>query len=168
MLDLKSLVPWGQKSDAPAAHEPRDVFTTFRREMDRLFDDVFGDFGSKAVATNGFSWGTAIPRLDVVENEKELKVSVELPGVDEKDIDVTLVGDLLTIKGEKKLEHEEKEGERHYIERRYGSFARTLRLPFEASDQSVEAEFDKGVLTIRIPKPAEMQSKVKHIEVRTH
>jgi HSP20 family protein len=79
---------------------------------------------------------------------------------------MTLAGDLLTIKGEKKSEHEEKNGDATYIERRYGSFRRSVRLPFEAGNEKVDATYDKGVLTIRVPKPAEVQKALRRIEVK--
>jgi len=107
-----------------------------------------------------------MPAVDVHEDEKGLIVTAELPGVSEKDIEVNLAGDMLTIKGEKKTESEEKKGNSTYTERRYGSFARSLRLPFEVKDEQVDAKFKDGVLTVRLPKPAEMQSQVRRIEVK--
>jgi len=170
MLDLRSLVPWGHKSNEPAATKAsQEPIALFRHEMDRLFDNFFNGFGSfgTALAGNGKDVWTGLgPALDVKDTDKELVITAELPGVDEKDFDVTLVGDLLTIKGEKKHEHEEKNGEREYIERSYGAFSRTVRLPFEAGDQDVEAKFDKGVLTLTIPKPATLVESVKHITVK--
>lgn len=168
MLDLKSLIPWGQKSNVPVKNEnANDPFVNFRREVDRLFDDFFDGtgIGNFPALRNG-GWSSNLPSLDVTDSDKELVVSAELPGMSEKDFEVALSGDVLTIKGEKKHEHEEKEGERHYVERSYGSFSRSVRLPFDASEQEVNADYNKGVLTIRIPKPAEAQSKVKHIEVK--
>lgn len=168
MLDLKSLIPWGQKSNVPVKNETvNDPFLRFRREVDRLFDDFFNGFGSGNIPSVGNGgWNAGLPSLDVTDSDKELVVSAELPGMSEKDFEVSLVGDVLTIKGEKKHEHEEKEGERHYVERHYGSFSRSVRLPFDASEQEVNADYDKGVLTIRIPKPADIQTKVKQIEVK--
>lgn len=168
MLDFRSLVPFGQRSrQAPAlGGDVRDPFAAFRREMDRLFEDFVEGFDGRNSALT--PWGTTTPQLDIHENEKEVVVKAELPGLDEKDFEVTLAGDLLTIKGEKRYEHDEKDGERHYVERRYGAFSRSVRLPFEAGEQDVSAEYDKGVLTVRIPKPAEAQNKVKRIEVKAH
>src|SRR5690606_31305227 len=97
---------------------------------------------------------------------KELVITAEMPGLEEKDLDVSLTGDLLTIKGEKKAEHEERNGGAYYVERRFGSFSRSVRLPFQVDDQDVEAKYDKGVLTIRIPKPLEMQKAVRRIPVK--
>jgi HSP20 family protein len=104
--------------------------------------------------------------IDVADTDKELVVTAELPGLDEKDFDVTLSGDILNIKGEKKAEREEKNGDAYYMERRFGSFSRSVRLPFEVKDEKVDAKYDKGVLTIRVPKPADAQRAVRHIEVK--
>lgn len=106
------------------------------------------------------------PTIDVAESDKEVVVTAELPGLNDKDFEVTLAGDLLTIKGEKKSEHEEKNGDATYMERRFGSFARTLRLPFEIGNEKIDAKYDKGVLTVRVPKPAEVQKRVRRIEVK--
>jgi HSP20 family protein len=105
--------------------------------------------------------------VDVAETDKEIVITAELPGLDEKDLDVTLAGDVLTIKGEKKAEREQKNGDSYYVERRFGTFSRSLRLPFVADDEKIEAKYDKGVLTVRVPKPAEVQQSVRRIEVKS-
>ena len=106
------------------------------------------------------------PSLDVEDTNKEIVVTAELPGLDEKDFEVTLAGDVLTIKGEKKTETEGRNGG-HYVERRFGSFSRSVRLPFAASDDQVKAKYEKGVLTIRLAKPADAQNQVKRIKIST-
>lgn len=163
-MDFKSLVPWrNNKSQAPATREDFfDPFVTFRREMDRMFDDFFGGNGRSLQGGQSLT-----PVLDIDETEKDMVITAELPGVTEKDVEVNLTGDVLTIRGEKKAEHEEKNGNSYYMERRFGSFARSVRLPFEVKDQEVEAKFNNGVLTVRLPKPAEMQKAVRRIEVKT-
>lgn len=164
MIDFKSLVPWRDRSSEPdTKHDLTHPFLAFRREMDRMFDNFFG--GDRGIGSLT-SWGGVMPVVDVNEADKEIVVTAELPGVEEDDIEVTVSGDVLTIKGEKKAEHEEKDGDRHYMERRYGSFSRSVRLPFEVKDEKVDAQFDKGVLKLRIPKPAEMQKAVRKIEVK--
>jgi HSP20 family protein len=161
-MDFKSLVPWRNNStQVPAMREDFfNPFVTFRREMDRMFDDFFGS-GPR----NGMHALT--PAVDVDENDKEVVVKAELPGVTEKDVEVNVAGDVLTIKGEKEAEHEEKNGDGYYMERRFGSFVRSIRLPFEVKDQDAEAKFTNGVLTVRLPKPADMQKSVRRIEVKT-
>ena len=100
------------------------------------------------------------------ESDNELMITAEVPGVDEKDVEVTLTDNVLTIKGEKKAQHEQKNGDASYMERRYGAFSRSLRLPFAIKDEEVDAKYDKGVLTITIPKPADAQTHVRRIEVK--
>jgi HSP20 family protein len=139
-----------------------DPMFSLRREVDRIFDEFFNGFGS-------FGDGAGLsprPVVDIADNDKELVITAEIPGLDEKDLDVSLAGDLLTIKGEKKAEHEERNGGAYYMERRYGSFSRSVRLPFQVDDQDVEAKYEKGVLTIRIPKPIEMQKAVRRIPIK--
>jgi HSP20 family protein len=165
MVDFKALVPWRDKSQAPAPREEyHDSFLSFRREVDRMFDDFFSGFGRRAV---GSPLGTPTPSMDLTENDKEIVVTAEMPGLDEKDFEVTVSGDLLTLKGEKKAEHEHRNGDAYYMERRFGSFLRSVRLPFEVKDEKVDARYEKGLLTIRVPKPADMQKQARRIEVRT-
>ena len=167
-MDLKSLVPWrNSKSSVPAAREEYlDPIMSFRREMDRMFEDFFTGFGGRGLQSGGNGWQGLTPMIDVAEGDKDVVVRAELPGLDDKDFEVTLAGDVLTIKGEKKAEHEEKNGDTHYMERRFGSFSRAVRLPFEVNDETVDAKYDKGVLTIRVPKPADAQKAVRRIEVK--
>jgi HSP20 family protein len=165
MVDLKSLVPWRDKNklQTPAMRDDFfDPFVTFRREMDRMFDGFFGSGLRQAQST----WHSLTPAVDVDENEKEIIVTAELPGVTEKDVEVGLAGDILTIQGEKHSQHEEKNGDSSYTERRFGSFSRVVRLPFETGEEQVDAKFGNGVLTVRIPKPAQLQRAVRRIEVR--
>jgi HSP20 family protein len=165
MVDFKALVPWrNNKSQTPITREDYfDPLVTFRREMDRMFEDFFGGGGSRS-AHGG--WQGITPAVDIDETEKEMVITAELPGVSDKDVEVNLVGDMLIIKGEKKAEHEQKDGDSYYIERRFGSFSRSVRLPFEVSDEKVDAKFKDGVLTIHLPKPAELQRAVRRVEVR--
>jgi len=168
MVDFKALVPWRDKSQTPATREDyHDPFLSFRREVDRMFDDFFSGFGRRAVGPSFGSWGTPTPSMDLTENDNEIIVTAEMPGLDNKDFEVTVSGDLLTLKGEKKAEHEHRNGDAYYMERRFGSFSRSVRLPFEVKDEQVDARYEKGVLTIRMPKPAEMQQQARRIEVRT-
>jgi HSP20 family protein len=163
-MNLGALVPWRDKAQLPATRDDNhDPFVAFRREVDRMFDDFFygGPFGFRPWLAASVS-----PTIDVSDGENELVVTAELPGLDEKDFEVTLAGDVLTIKGEKKVENDNRNGNTYYVERRFGSFSRSVQLPFEAGDQQVEAKYDKGVLTIRVPKPAEVQRQVRRIEVK--
>jgi HSP20 family protein len=166
-MDFKSLIPWQEKSQTPANQEDFfDPMVTFRREVDRMFDDFLNGFGRSTLRSMANGWQGVTPVIDVAETEKDMVITAELPGVSEREVEVTLAGDILTIKGEKKAEQEQKNGDATYVERRFGSFSRSLRLPFEVKDEKVDAKYDKGVLTIRVPKPAEIQNAVRRIEVK--
>lgn len=163
MVDFKALVPWRSSKTQTAREDFFDPFVTFRREMDRMFDDFFGGGGLRPAQSR---WQGLTPAVDIDENDKEIVVSAELPGVTEKHVEVGLAGDVLTIKGEKRSQHEEKNGDSTYMERRFGSFSRAVRLPFDATDEQVDAKFSNGVLTVRVPKPAQMQRAVRRIDVK--
>jgi HSP20 family protein len=145
----------------------RDIFEPFgslRRDMERLFEDFSREWGWSSPAAPGTSMA-ASPKLDVSETETEVKVEAELPGVDEKDVEVTLSDGRLTIKGEKKQEKEEKKKDYHTVERSYGSFARSIALPYEADPGKIKATFAKGVLNVTVPKPPEVKAKEKKITI---
>ncbi|GAA0573163.1 Hsp20/alpha crystallin family protein [Caenispirillum bisanense] len=159
MLDLRSLVPWAGRHAAPVARDA-DPVTAMRRDMERLFEETFGRM------TAGTATTMVVPRMDVQETPTHLMVTMELPGVAENDVTIEVAGDLLTIKGEKKEEHETSDEGRHLVERSYGGFARTVRLPYVTKAAEAEATFDKGVLTIRLPKPAEAQAEPTRIAIK--
>jgi HSP20 family protein len=165
MVNFKSLVSrrTHDRQVAGGRDDLSDPFVNFRREIDRRFNDFF-----EGASWRPFGGSTGImPAIDVEEFEQELIVTAELPGVTEKDIEVDLAGDILTIKGEKKSEREARNGDEHRMERRFGSFERSVRLPFELKNEQVDAKFTNGVLTIRLPKPPELQRPSRRIEVRT-
>ena len=139
-----------------------EPFGWLRRDMDRVFEDFWRDFGWGPAAQPGMA---VSPRIDISETDTELRIEVELPGIDEKDVEVVLGHGRLTIKGEKKQQKEEKKKDYHMVERSYGSFARSIGLPFEADPNQVEAAFAKGVLTVTVPKPPEVKAKEKKIPV---
>lgn len=165
-MDFKAMVPWRNDSKSPATRENfLDPFVTFRREVDRVFDGFFEGWG-RSGRPSLTGWSDPTPSIDLVENDKDITITAELPGLDEKDFELTVTGDLLTLKGEKKSEHQQHNGNSYYAERRYGAFSRSVRLPFDVKDEAVEARYDKGVLTVRVPKPAEMQRPARRIEVK--
>jgi HSP20 family protein len=157
-MDFGSLMPWRERSSMAGTRRDNmpDPVVSFRREVDRVFDDVFNNFGRGPRGT-GADRRAVTPTIDVAEDEKEVVVTAELPELDEKDLEVTLSGDVLTIRGEKRAEQEESNGGASYMDHRFGSLARSIRLPFEVRDEKVDARYDKGVLTIRVPKPPEAQ-----------
>ena len=145
---------------------PRDIFSAMRDEMDR----VFGRFERDWHLPNPFGrdGGSAsmVPELDVRENANSITIEAELPGVEENDVSVTLANGVLTIKGEKKQEKEEKAENYHLTERSFGSFERSLRLPDTVDDAKVEAHFDKGVLKVTAAKKAEAVKAERKIEIK--
>ena len=161
-MAIRDLVPLGKKS-VRVKREDENPFALLRREMDSLFDNFFHGFGIEPFESR---MGAFAPKVDMTENDKEIKISAELPGVDEKDIDVSLQKDMLTIKGEKKEEKEDKGKDYYRMERSYGSFSRTIPLPVDVETDGVEAKFKKGVLSITIPKTAKAVAETKKISVK--
>jgi HSP20 family protein len=150
-----------------------DVWRSFRSEMDRLFDrfDRFGfqSWPSLFLPSDksvGFSLNA--PAVDVTEDDKAYKIEAELPGLDEKDIEVTVNGDMLVLKGEKRQEKEEKSKNTYVSERSYGSFQRVFSLPDGVDSNKIAADFSKGVLTVTLPKTAETQKQQKKVEIKAH
>ena len=132
-----------------------------RREMDDLFSRFFGDFAPARGV--GVKWA---PRVDVSETKDSFVVKAELPGLETKDVNVSISGDVLTIKGEKKKEEEEKDEHHHYVERYYGSFQRSFQLPAGMNTDKINATFDKGVLKVTLPKVEEAKKKEIEIKVK--
>jgi len=165
-------VPVEVKKTAPAQTSAPDIWQSFRSEMDRLFDR-FGFPSLRRVFDIEPAWRSAssfsfsVPAIDMSEDEKAYKISAELPGIDAKDIDVSVSGDTLILKGEKRQEKEEKDKNYHFSELSYGSFQRSFQLPSSIDRNKVAADFSKGVLTITLPKTAEAQKPQKKIEVRS-
>jgi HSP20 family protein len=164
MADRSMVSFWRNTSPSPW-DENNDPFSALRREMNRLFDNAFGGFGLPSLGNPAFG-GVAPPKIDVSESENEIRIAAELPGIDEKSVEVTLTGEMLTIRGERKEEHEEKQHNYHVRERTHASFSRSLPLPFGADPNQVKAAFKNGVLTVTIPKPAEARQKQHRIEVQ--
>ncbi|ACB94661.1 Hsp20/alpha crystallin family protein [Beijerinckia indica] len=150
-------------------------FESLRREVDHLFER-FASPGrplplGRQMFSLDFPWldktsGFLAPAIDVIEKDQEFELTAELPGLDEKNIDVKISEDLLTIKGEKKEEKEEREKEYYLSERRFGSFTRSFQLPAGVDASKIEATFTKGVLTIKLPKTPEAQKSEKTIEIK--
>jgi HSP20 family protein len=151
----KSLAQQGEESP----------FLTLRRQMDRVFDEFWKDFPSLGLMGIA-GQSTFSLRVDITDTEDALKIAAEVPGMDEKDIDVTLTKDTVTIKGEKKAEEEEKTNDYYRVERSYGSFMRSIPLPAEIDTAKVEASLKKGVLTITLPKTAKAIKEAKKITVK--
>jgi len=161
----RDLISWNRKKQQQMQPEIQHPVATLHREVDRLFDDFFRGFDRfppfpfREERLAEFS-----PKINVSENDKEIEVTVEVPGMDQNDVDISLREDMLTIKGEKKEEKEEKEY--YHVERSYGSFYRSLQLPCEVEEDKVKAAFKKGVLKITLPKSEKAQENVRKIEVK--
>ena len=143
------LVPW----------RPFGELSSFRKETDRLWDRFFGEIPFARTFTA--EW---LPSIDVSETKDKLLIKVDLPGLEAQDVNVSVSGDILTIKGEKEKEEEEKDEHYYHCERYCGSFQRSFRLPVNVKADKVDATFDKGVLKIALPKAEE--AKKKEIEVK--
>jgi len=161
---MASLIPWrgkfrGSESELPSTEL---AIGRFHEEVDRLFERFFREpfLGESRLLPELRSWTTAwSPSLDVKESEDEITVRAELPGVDPKEIDVSLHGDVLIISGDKKEESEERREGYYHTERRFGSFRRSVALPAAVDQEKIAAEYDKGVLTIRLQKSEKAAAK---------
>jgi HSP20 family protein len=135
--------------------DPFREFSTLQDRMNRLFRESFGPEGrEEALTTTNFA-----PPVDVYEDEHNVTLKIEVPGIDEKDIDVRIENNVLTVHGERKFEKEEKEENFRRVERQYGSFTRTFTLPTTVDAEQVSAHYDKGILKIALPKKAEAKPK---------
>ena len=156
-MNLRSLIPVGRDRSVARSDNP---FMSLQREIDRLFDNFTQGF--PALSTGGAA--ELLPNLDVTETDKQIEITAELPGLEEKDVQVNLADNVLTIRGEKKAEKEEKDKIYRLVERSYGSFVRSLELPEGVNAGAIKASIDKGVLKVTVPKPATVQ--VKKIDVK--
>ena len=161
MIDLQSIVPWKKEERSPALRrETVDPFFQLQRRINGMFDDFLGSSFSNL--GNGQQF---LPQMDVTETAKEIKITAELPGLDEKDVDVSVLDNMVSIRGEKTQKKEEEEQDSYYSERSFGSFERTIALPQGIDTEKVNARFKKGVLKITIPKKPEAQSNRRKIEL---
>ncbi|MDD3183197.1 MAG: Hsp20/alpha crystallin family protein [Alphaproteobacteria bacterium] len=153
-MTWRMMVPFSPRGGSLAS----DPFAGLQRQLGSMFDGLVGVF-PEGVAS-------ATLKLDVKEDDKAFHVAAELPGLSEKEVDVTFADGMLTIRGEKKVERDEKQDTWHIVERSTGSFLRQLSMPTNVDEEKIEAKFDKGVLTVTLPKMAEAKSQAKKIEVK--
>ena len=139
--------------------DPFREFSTLQNRMNRLFQDSFGQTGRE----ESLSSSVFAPAVDVYEDEQSITLKIEVPGIDEKDIDIRVENNTLTVHGERKFEKDEKEENYRRVERQYGSFTRSFTLPNVVDAENIQADYDKGVLKIRLAKKAE--AKPKQIKV---
>lgn len=158
-----NIIPWLKREQSPTISNPEVAVSRLRSEMDRMFDRFFNDpWGDRDFLGGSFKIG---PRLDMSESENDLTIKAELPGIDPKDVDVSVQGNELTIRGEKKQEKEEKRRDYQYVERQYGSFHRSVPLPTSVDADKVEASYKNGILTLTLAKKPD--AKAKRIEVKS-
>ena len=184
-MDINKLAPWNWfkkeqeqegkslpvlRKDAPSNYSTNPLVQV-HQEIDRMFDDVFRsfgfpfmNFGRPAAFPDESQW--LRPTLDIGASETEYTVTVELPGVDEKEVQLELVKDTLRISGEKKQEKEQKEKNYYRMERSYGSFQRVLSLPEDADQEGIKANFKNGVMQVIIPRKASPKTETRKIEIR--
>jgi len=164
-MSVRDLIPWGRSTNAPMPStmrtEPQNPVLTLHREMNRLFDDVFSGIGGgvPALAGRGLGW----PSVELVETDQGLRVSAELPGLDEKDVELLIDDGVLTLRGEKRAEVADKE--RGYTERSYGRFERVIALPFAVEEDKAEASFKNGVLSVTLPRAAKAPDHARRIAI---
>ena len=179
MPESATKLPVKQEAAAPAARRTSlwEPFEALHKEVDRIFEDFTTGFGRRALGRRASeaepllryetSFGVSAPVVDVVEKEKEYQISAELPGLEEKDVEVSVADDMLTIKGEKKEEKEEKKKDYYLHERHFGSFERSFGIPDGVDADKIEAHFKNGVLTVTLPKTPEAQKSEKKIAIKT-
>ena len=185
-MELKKLAPWNwfkkeEESDhaVPVRHSDKAAYLPERsfdptlpmhRDIDRLFDLLFRGFSSSLPGRFGSfpsftETGLLKPRVDLSATEEEYLLTVEIPGVNEKDVTIDLSNNTLTIRGEKRQEKEEKDKDYYRIERSYGSFQRVLSLPEDVNQEGIKASFKNGVLSVTMPRTAQAKGEVKQIEI---
>lgn len=162
-MNFRSLLPTVQR---PAGSDVDHPFYSLQRQMNNLFDDFFTGFdvAPRSLAAGGL--GAFSPSVDVKESDKDFTIRAELPGVEEKDIELTVTNDSVTIKGEKKEEKEDKGKNYYYMERSYGSFNRVIPLAAETDANKAEASFKNGVLNITVPKSAQAKEKGMKVPIK--
>lgn len=164
-MTMRDLVRRGRR-EVPVRREAESPFLALQDEMNRLFDRFWRGLPAPF---EGAEWPAAgfTPRVDVTETDNDVRVSAELPGMDQKDIDVTISRDTLTIRGEKKEETETRKEGYFHAERYFGSFQRTVPLPREVVTDKARATFRNGVLTVVLPKTEEVKTETRKVEVRS-
>lgn len=187
-MDIKKLAPWNwfkkeeeqngasvpiQRSNAGNQYPQGEVgnpIVQLHREIDGLFENAFRGLGLAPFRSDIFNGltteGLLKPQVDIGATDKEYSIAVEVPGVSEKDVKVEISGNIMTIRGEKKQEKEEKDKNYYRVERSYGSFQRVLSLPDDANQDDVKATFNKGILTVTMSRKALPKPDVKQIEIK--
>jgi HSP20 family protein len=176
-MQVKDLIPWARGGKAPDSEESAtNPIMQLQEDMNRIFDSFWSRFErgtSEAAQTplsmfggGAFPGNGATPRADVVETPDGVEVTLELPGLEHKDVEVTLTDDLLTVKGEKKIEREDSKKGYYLSERSYGAFHRAIPLPPGIDSAKAEATFRNGILTVKLPQSADARARTRRIDVK--
>lgn len=167
-MSVRDLIPWGRSSQTPSLYrdDGPNPFVSLHREMNRLLDDVFRGFDSRLPSFGTLStFNGGWPSVEISETDKELRVTAEVPGLDQNDIEALLDNDVLTLRGEKRSETEDTQ--KQFSERYYGRFERRIPLGYEVEADKVDAQFKNGLLTVTLPKTAKAQSQVKRVAIKS-
>jgi len=167
-MSVRDLIPWNRGNRAPSIYRGGDLdpFQLLHRNVDRLFDEALRGFDVPSAFGQMMTRNGTWPTVEVAENEKEIRVIAEVPGLEEKDIEVMLDDGVLTLRGERKSETEDKD--RQFSERYYGRFERRLALGHEIEEDKVAATFKNGVLMVVLPKTAKAQASAKRIAINSN
>ena len=165
-MDIRDLMPWVAPRGAAPAGGGDQPLQTLQSELNRVFESLLRTVPGAGAAAALTPFTGEGPRIDVAETESEIVVAADLPGLDEKDVEVSLAGDLLTIKGERKTESEKRLLSYRINERTFGSFSRSIALPSGIDADAVHASFKNGVLTITIPKTQEAAREATRVAVK--
>jgi HSP20 family protein len=163
-MSVTQLIPWNRNHNSLARTGNRDPFFALQREVNRLFDDMWSGFDAPlfqggALESNGW------PTIDLVEHDKEVVLTVELPGMEEKDVDVQFSDGTLILRGERKEEREDVKSDHRYSERFYGRFERRIPLSMDIELDKAKAALRNGLLTITLPKAAQVETRTHRIPV---
>jgi len=168
-MAIRDLIPWGRNGQSSQLSREGDFnpFLSLHRDMNRLFDEAFRSFENMGLSTpsswGGGNWSANWPSISVTDTESEMKVVAEVPGLEEKDVELLLENDSLVLRGEKRAENIDEA--RHFSEHFYGRFERRIPLGYEVDTEKVTAQFRNGVLTVSLPKSPEAKSKAKRIAI---
>ncbi|MGL4636136.1 MAG: Hsp20/alpha crystallin family protein [Beijerinckiaceae bacterium] len=162
-MSFRSFLPslWASNTNGTT-----DPINNLRQEIDRAFESFGKSLPSLTLPSVTWQQEAIAPKINIVQKDKTLEITAELPGVELQDVELLVEDDMLTIKGNKKVEKEDKTAERHVFECAYGSFSRSVQLPFEVEPEVVKADFKNGVLTISIPVPAIAEAKAQKVEIK--
>ena len=163
-MAIRDIIPMRNKREVPVRRSGNEnPFQKMQHEINKLFDSFFDD---SQIAPFGRGFESTFPKIDIKDNDKEVIVEAEVPGMDDKDIEISLSNNVLTIRGEKRQDKEEKRDQYYFAERAYGAFHRDIPLHCEIEQDNVQANYKKGVLIIKLPKTPAAQQKIKSIPIK--